>query len=488
MPLELDAKQLSEVWEGQSALREDMAKRQDYYDGRHDIVTREDNTYADGTAKTKRVANWVQYIVNRYVGLITSTPYQVTSKEEDADTEGMDSYSAVADANALTAIDVENLRGALIQGIKIELHQFVDSDILIKQHDARNWALIYDESGVLVGAIHRVVLEAGTSRDGTLLDETTDLMWFWNDKTISRFKTIKDAWVEDGKPEEHNYGRVPITVWQINASATSIISDALIGQVDEYNEIFSAAGDDIRRDVDAILAVSGFGAKEWQEALPAIREDKALPLPPDGKAQWLTRNTDVEPVTRHLVRTREIIHMMGEVPDVEQIAGATGVTSGIALKLKFLPMLQAAASMANYLKAGMRDRIELINSRLALLKDPIIEDYRVVIQFELPTNRIEEWKAIQSLNEIVSHKTQLELLSDIGNPEEELLRIEDEAEAGIAMTPEEAVERQEEQVAQIALAVGPAVEAAIEGLTAAVLDNILKSGVIDRTLKRAEAA
>ena len=144
--------------------------------------------------------------------------------------------------------------------------------------------------------------------------------------------------------------------------------------------------------------------------------------------------------------------------------------------------------MSNNLKAGMRDRIALINKVLTIQKKPPIEDYRVVIQFELPTNRIEEWMAIGALKEIVSHRTMLELLSDIDNPEEELDHLEAEAVDGADIAPEEAAARQDEQIAQIAVDTGPAVEAAILGLTSAVLDNILKSGVIDRTLKREKVA
>ena len=120
MTLKLSTDQLDNLWESQKGMREDQTLRQDYYAGRHAIISREDNTYADGTPKSKRVANWVKYIVNRYVGLITSTPYQITAKEGGG--EGIDTYAEVADNNALDAIDVENLRATLIFGTSVELH------------------------------------------------------------------------------------------------------------------------------------------------------------------------------------------------------------------------------------------------------------------------------------------------------------------------------------------------------------------------------
>lgn len=489
MPLEISSGDLEKIWVDQEPWREDMTKRQDYYDGKHAILGRNE-TYVDGSPKSELVANWIEYIVDLYVGLMTATPYQITAKDEEANPEGIQSYTEVSEANALPAQDVENLRTALIQGHSIELHEF-DKDIIISQHDPRNWALIYDEKGNLSGAILRVKLAAGTSRDGVLLANDTELMVFYDDTNITTFERVGDTsgWTQIGEPVAHEFGQVPVVVWAVNKKMKTVISNALIGQQDDYNDIHSAASDDIRRAVDSLLKLSGFGAdaKELAAALVIMRDEKVIPLPENGEADYITQTQDVDPSEAHLTRTREVIHVMGPVPDFQQIAGATGITTGIALRLKFLPMLQQAASMRNYIEAGMRQRIDLINTRLGPQENPVIEDYRVVIQFALPANRVEEWKSIGALDGIVSHLTQLELLSDIDNPEEELARIEEEG-VGVSedLTPEQVREQQDAEVARVAMEVGPQVQVIMEALSATVLDTITRSGVLDRTAARAQ--
>lgn len=489
MPLKITPGDLNKIWEAQEPLREDMTNRQDYYDGKHAILGRNE-FYVDGTPKSELVANWIEYIVDLFVGLMTATPYQITAKDEEANPEGIESYTEVVETNALNAQDVENLRTTLIQGHSIELHEF-DEEIIISQHDPRNWALIWDERGNLSGAIFRVVLAAGTTRDGALLTNDTELMVFYDDKTITTFERVGDSsgWMPKGEPEAHEFGQVPVVVWTVNDQMKTIISNALIGQQDEYNKIHSAAGDDIKRAVDSLLKVKGFSAdpKELAAAMDVIRDEKIIPLTEDGEADYITQTQDVDPTDSHLARTREVIHVMGPVPDFQQIAGATGITTGIALRLKFLPMLQQAASMRNHIEAGVRARVDLINTRLVPKQKRPIEDYRVVIQFELPANRVEEWKSIGALNGIVSHKTQLELLSDVDNPEEELTRIEEEG-VGVSedLTPEQVREQADAEVARVAVEVGPQVQTIMEALSATVLDTIARNGVLDRTVARAQ--
>lgn len=180
--------------------------------------------------------------------------------------------------------------------------------------------------------------------------------------------------------------------------------------------------------------------------------------------------------------------MTGEVPDVEEITGATGQTSGIALRLKFLPMLQSASSIANNLKAGLRARIELLNVRLGQSEGSGgIEDVNLIVSFTLPANRIEEWKAVKELIGILSHKTILELMTDIDDPEQELARIEEEG-VGVSedLTPEQVREQQDAEVARVSMEIGPQVALIMEALSAQVNDAIAKSGVLDRTVARAQ--
>jgi hypothetical protein len=137
-------------------------------------------------------------------------------------------------------------------------------------------------------------------------------------------------------------------------------------------------------------------------------------------AEFLQRTLDIEPHTRHIALVRDMIHGMGNIPDVQKIIGATGAASGIAIKLMFTPQQQAFDTYSPFLEENIISRIELLNVRNKILNKPAIEDYSVTLQFKMPSNRIEEWQNIKMLDGVVSKQTQLKLLSDIEDPAAEL--------------------------------------------------------------------
>ena len=129
MPLTLTAKEASDLWlvEGKSA-RDYIAQRMAYYEGKHAILSRKE-FYADGKAKTNRVVNWTRAIVNRYVGLITAQPFQVSATEDTTDADGsatVAAYKKASEENALPSLDVKLLAHALAAGYAVEMHEFVD--------------------------------------------------------------------------------------------------------------------------------------------------------------------------------------------------------------------------------------------------------------------------------------------------------------------------------------------------------------------------
>ena len=430
MPLELTAKQLADIWEDGNAERQAMDKRQRYYDGQHDITGR-DEEYPDGRKKTNRVANYVKKL-ERFVGAMTATPFQVSSRDEEAKSDGMDAYSEIVRDQDIASQDVENLRRALVHGRAIEVHEFVDNEIAIHNEDVRQWRLIWDSDGNMVGAIRRATLAKGTIHGGKALGAELEVMTFYNDLTITDYEMNSKSkeWGE-GKPTTHHYGAVPIVIWQVNNNGESVITDDLIGLSDEFNEILSAMGDNIRSDTDSILMLRNIDSdwlyKPYDPKKPKgptnaemSRLMRVYSVGENGDIKFVTKNLEVTREKFHLESLKTLIHTALGIPDEETMVGAVGRTSGIALKLKFMPMQHRANAMMHYLKKSIRERIDLINSVHAKTSKPQIEDYETTIQFILPVNRIEEWQNIGHLDNQVSHKDRLKLLSDVSDPDKAL--------------------------------------------------------------------
>jgi SPP1 family phage portal protein len=477
---ELTAKQYYELWESNKVTRKKMATRQDYYDGKH-IIVNSNAESVDGTSKSERVANFIKYGIDMYVGSISGEPYNVTALEVDGEdnSESPAKYSEIGKANNFDVSDVANAKNAYIMGYGVETHEF-DSDTgayAITPQDPLTFMPVWDSDGTMLGAIHMSEIVAGKFYQNELLSNGIMIMIVYTDDSITTYTKTKDKnngeW-SGNEPITHGFGRTPIVLWRINETFESHITDDLIGQQDEYNEIDSCSGDDIRYDSDGLLAIEGYDIAQVQELAPMIREYKVFPVPQGGSVKFVKKDTDFSRTDARLRRTRQHIFMALGVPDIEEIVGATGDTSGIALGLKFKPMQDSAKTMIAYLRSGVRDRIDMINS----IMDNDIDGVQVNIEFDLPVNRIEEWQNIGSVTGIVSHTKQLEMLSDVYDPAQELKRIAREKEDTrfidrTSGTVEEVVARNDADIRDKAITLAPQIDTMIQTITDAVMNKVL---------------
>lgn len=465
--------QAVKLWNDTQSARDDLARRQRYYEGDHDILKREE-AWSDGSPKTNLVTNWPGYVVSIYTGALTTAPFRVSLENEDGDADAIDAYRRLAEDNGLQAVDTEMLRQCLVYGHGIELHEMRKTPRglrhVITAQDPRAWHVVFDEDGVPAVAMRNVRIGAGGWYDGELLEKDRDILTVWDAHDIADYTRPADTteWVETGV-RPHYFGRVPVLAWAVNEDRASLLTDAFLGQCDEYNAIDATSGDNIRDQVDAMLKIKG--DPDWiLEHASEILSSRMLPVTEQGDVDYVVKPSNSEPVVTRLKRTREHICMMAGVPDISEITGTTGATSGIALRLRFMPTLHKASEMMPYLQDCVRQRVDLMNAIADKLRKPKLEGYTVTIQFVLPHNRTEEWTSIGSLKGIVSHRTQLELLSDIADPEAELKAVLDD----MALAPE----ARDEMIERTAAAIKPYAEDMVQAVSAAILDATLQSGAI----------
>ncbi len=496
---------LDDLWDAQDASRSDIQTRRNYYDGYHAISGRGD-TYSDGQPKAEVVTNFIKYVVNRYVGAIgevqvsVDQPAEIDQEAEtapmrrDTSMDAVELYDALLTTENLRAKDRECLRNCLLAGYGIELHSYDEAaGPRVNVYPPDEWCVVRDTSDAPVLAIRRVNLKKSTVYEGAVLEDDTKIMTVYTATTVYTYRKAEKQRGQDTdwelvREDQHPYKRIPVVQWRINEQRKSIVSDAVLHQNDEYNEIDSAHGDSVRYDVDSMLKLSGIDGSWVEQNETTIREKRVLPLPDkECEAEYLVRSFDTGRVVERLARTRAHIHLMAEVPDVAKVVGATGSASGIALKLMFTPMEQAVAAYAPYIEQSIRERIELLNAVWKPAKSVSLDDYSVTVPFIMPVNRIEEWQNIAALDGIVSHKTQLRLLTDITKPDAELGQIEQEAlELGEPADAREAVEAQDAEIAAKAVDMESVVQEVITNLSAATTDYMITSGALDRAVKAKE--
>jgi SPP1 family phage portal protein len=471
--MDITQKQIDKLWADQELQRKRMTKARNYYDGKSDI-TRRNALYSSGLKKSNVPTNWAKYIVDMYAGAMTDQPYQVVA-DDDKQASTADLYSDIATKADLDYVDLENIKAALIYGYALELHEFRDNAPAVIVERPERWALIRDENDAIVLAVTRFVMPENSLFRGEIMTKAMEIQYVYDAEKRSAYQRPKlgGEWqaIEEAP---HFYGRVPIVETTVTDDRKPLLDDAVLAQIDEYEDIDSLSGDDIRHTSDAILLLKGVDPDWVKQQAELITSKRILPIPDDADASYLTRTTDTARIEDRLSRSREAIHIMGGVPDINDIVGATGGTSGIALQLKFMPMEQRAGGMVKGIRKGFRERIAVLNTMLEKSRETKIENYRLVVNFSMPINRIEEWQTIGMLNGIVSHQTQLELLSDIDDPTRELERVQGDmvatAEVERAMgSPEQQAAAQDLEVARAA----PQISAQIETAIALIGDRIL---------------
>lgn len=481
----LDTDMIDALWSNDAQNRAKRSKRENYYDAKHAILDRTEK-YGDGKDKSNIVTNWVGHIVDEHTGTIST--YQVSS-EEDAMEQAVKEYSTIAEDNFLASKDIDNRRNAFLFGYGIEVHSFnaEKGKIVIKNYPSNEWLIQRDSDGDIALAIRWVTLPEYTIYNQEVLTEDIELISVYTKTGYVHAEKRGEQWaiIEENT---HFYGMVPVVQWRVDENSEGIVSDAIIKQNDEYNETDSANGDSVKIDVDSILKLKGIDSVWANENEVMIREKRMIPLPEGGDAEYMSRTFDTLRIQDRLDRTRKHIHIMGKVPDVANVVGATGGTSGIALKLLFSPMQRKSESVISFLKQGVSDRIELINAMWKKLNKPILEDYTITIQFVMPVNRIEEWQNIAMLNGIVSKKTMLELLTDINDPEAEFAKLEEEMANMPAEeeTPEkQAIQGEQEQgeIDKKAVNFEETIGEMIENISTSVVDFMISSGAVDRVIK-----
>jgi SPP1 family phage portal protein len=328
--MDITPKQLDEIWDAQAHTRKKQHRRRHYYQGEHDICKRNEK-HADGKKKANVPTGFAQYIIDMYVGAMTANPYQL-SRLDESGPETVEQYTTIArDAN-LDSVDVENLRNALICGYGLELHEFVDGKFRVIPEKPEHWALVRDENDDVVMAITRFVLPAYSVFRGEMIPAAMEIMYTYDAVSKAGYKrlasdTLRGDW-EPFEKRQHFYGQVPVVEWRATDDRESMLTSALLRQIDEYDDIDSLSGDDIRNVSDALLKIKGINSNWVKENEDVILRLRVLPIPDDAEAEYLTKTTDTERVTSRLARCREAIHTMGGVPDIQQVTGVTDHTSG----------------------------------------------------------------------------------------------------------------------------------------------------------------
>jgi len=425
----LSSEQIRSIWASAETKHGEQIKRRDYYNGQQEILNKTGKR-KDGQSYYKIVMNWVEDLVGRHVGFLTTRPFSVVADEDKADAAAaVEQYDVVAQANDLPATDGRHFRNCLLYGTSVEVMSYdaATKSIGLTDFPPYEWAFVTDEYGTVVAAVRRFELAKDSFYDGKLLEDIKIRWTVYDADEILEYEEADDHTLLKipALSQSHEFGIVPVYRWMINADGQPAITDSFITLQDAYNSALSAHFDDHEADIDAILLITGLDphslfAKDddGKSVMDNVRETKTLPLATsDSKADFLTRDLPVEKTRFTLDTARSDIHTTGKAPDLREIVGTTGATSGIALKLAFQSMIEVSGDRIKYIRESLDRRIVLLNTVWSKRGGVVLVDnYAITVSFEVPLNELEIWNSIEQLEPILSRLDRAKLVPSIEDP------------------------------------------------------------------------
>lgn len=396
-----------------------LKKWDDYYNGKHKILNK---AYSDTTKECNHiVTNYCKIITDTYNGYICGKPITYTSNNNIEDVQEVLNYNDTA------AEDTQFCKNALVYGVAYEL-QWLDrfSQTRYKQVNPLSCFTISDNT------LDSELLYFIRWYEETAIFEDTKsyIVELYDYLTVKRYRCTSLGNQLDFIDERlHYFGEVPVSVFNLSDNKDNIFN-SIISLNDAYNELQSSEIDDFNAWVDAYLVLKGVDADA--EDIAAMKENRALIIPNDAAAEWLTKNANDTQIVNMLDNIKKNIFKVTACPDM---ADETFLAqSGTALAYKLVGFENLASSIVTNFTKALQRRIELICNVLQLkASEAIWRDININFVRNLPVNLTELIQLINTLKGTVSDKTLLAQLPFIKDVEAEIDAVNQQKAANMAL-------------------------------------------------------
>ena len=233
--------------------------------------------------------------------------------------------------------------------------------------------------------------------------------------------------------ESHSlfYGRVPIIEFVENEERQSLI-EPVETLINGFNNVLSEKNNDVSYFSDAYLAV--LGALLDDDSIRNLKDNRIINLAGDNAekvvVEFLEKPDADQTQENFLDRTERLIYQLSQVANIDDTTfGTVGNSSGVALEFKLQPMKNLASNKERKFQQGLQTLFSMVFNVVTNVPGNLSDEYRD-IQYNwsrnLPANNEAEMQVVRGLDGIVSHRTQLDMLSAVSDSQRELELIEEE--------------------------------------------------------------
>lgn len=232
---------------------------------------------------------------------------------------------------------------------------------------------------------------------------------------------------DEGEP--HYFGDVPMVEYSQNKDQRGIF-EGVLNLIDAYNKALSEKANDVDYFGDAYMVVKGHELED-DTYKKNLREFRLINLWNNGESDseldvFFLHKPDGDTTQENFInRLEEDIYKLSMVPNISD--QAFGTASGIALKMRLLPMSNLARKKDRKFTKAMTERFKLLaNYPNQPFRD--WEEVEISMNRNMPEDIASEVSAAANASGIVSKETQLEMLSFVDDAQAEIARIEAEQE------------------------------------------------------------
>lgn len=384
-----------------------LKRYKNYYDGIQAILNK---SYADASKPcNKTVLNYCRTIADNYCGYLATPGYISYSSENDI-AEIMD----ILKYNDYQAEDADFLLDALVYGVAAEL-MYIDAagQTRFRLIEPLQCFGIYDDSltGDLLYFVRMYKANEWDNTDLYNVDVYSD--YDVRHYTMSGY----NGYLTSIGTEQHYFSQCPANIFTLPDEKS--IFDCIINIQDSINTLISAEIDDYQAFCDAYLVLLGVDADA--DDLQMMKENRALVLPENASAQWLTKAANDTQVENILKRLHDSAYRISSCVDFSSESFTGGVSSGVAIRFKLSGMETRGGKIEAPFRKALQRRIEIICG-IASLKygEEVFRDIQIDFKRNIPEDNASLIALVNSLKGSVSDATLLSQLPFIDDVNAEL--------------------------------------------------------------------
>lgn len=407
---ELDYKTLDKFISQHNTELARFQKLQRYYDGKHDIITKPQETISD---KNRIVTNYCKLATTTVTGFLIGKPIKYNCD----DMKYLDTLNYIFDKNDE---DDKNSELAKTLSVKGEAYEVLYIKNVNNKPEVRFAQVPVEEMFVVYNTDIEPELQYAVRHYKFDDQEKVEI---YSKKSI-RYLTKNDEKYVLDQEVPHFFDEVPV-IHYINNSEKTGDFEGIISLQDDYNNKLSEISNNLSYFNDAYMVISNMSETQKTD-IESARENRVFFVEKDGKIEWLLKPMDDAVVEHHKKTLKDNIFLTACFPDWSS-EEFVGNLSGVAIRFKILNLEQLCSVKERKMTKGLMRRIRLITNFLNKQGNSFnTEAIKISFVRNLPENLVEIADVITKLRGIIADSTLIALLPFVEDVNAELEAIKEQ--------------------------------------------------------------